>query len=568
MIPDYSDAQLDQLDSAAEARLYRALRDQLSDDYLVLFQVGWILKREDDQARDGEADFLVAHPRYGYLCIEVKGGGIQFDGESGKWYSIDRHHVTHEIKDPIRQALRAKYSVLTKMKENPQWRRYGSGAIACGHAVFFPDLGDVSKVVRADLPESLIGASNDLDSVGRWVSVALEYWLKDDSKANELGVAGIELIKGTFVHSFQVTPLVSAQLVEQERQRITLTEEQFRILDMLRSQRRVSVSGGAGTGKTVLAVEKAKRLAAEGFMTLLTCYNRQLAEHLADVCGDVENLDVMSFHQLCYQRVKMAGEQSHRNLLEEAKHTYPGLDLFDVQYPAALTYSLDIVQKHYDAIVCDEGQDFREEYWFPIEMLLSDYDRSPLYIFFDENQNIYSRVDSFPIREEPYYLLTNCRNTDQIHMAAYMYYEGEQVLPSGIDGEDIQKISGSNLEQQAQRIHARIVDLIAKERVSVSDIVVLVADGFRKEEYYDELSKRPLPKPGQWNIEGKKREGSVLVDTVKRFKGLESYIVFLWGLDRLDLDVENELIYVGLSRAKSLVYVVSNVEMLEKIADT
>ncbi len=566
IIPDYSDAKLEQLDSAAEAKLYRALRDQLPDDYLVLFQVGWILRREDNQARDGETDFLVAHPEYGYLCIEVKGGGVGFDGKSGQWYSIDRHHVSHEIKDPIRQALRAKYSVLTKLKENPRWGRYGTGHIACGHAVFFPDISDVKQIVRADMPELLIGISDNLTAVARWVKSALEYWSNHDAKSDELGLAGIDLFKNTFSHSFDVSPLVSSRIVEQEKQRITLTEEQFRILDVLRSQRRVSISGGAGTGKTVLAVEKAKRLVAEGFVTLLTCYNRQLAEHLSDVCGDIEGLDVMSFHQLCYQRVKMAREQSGRDLLEEAKQTYPGMDLFDVQYPAALTYALDIVPSQYDAIVCDEGQDFREEYWFPIELLLSDYEKSPLYVFFDDNQNVYSRADSFPIKRDPYYLLINCRNTDQIHEAAYQYYGGEPVQPPGIDGEPVQRIVVSGLDQQAQHIHSRIVDLVSKERVVAGEIVILIADSSCKNEYYDSLTRRPLPRPAQWNVEGRQVEDLILIDTVKRFKGLESSVVFLWGLDRLSLEREKELVYVGLSRAKSLVYIVSTAEVCDELS--
>ena len=64
-------------------------------------------------------------------------------------------------------------------------------------------------------------------------------------------------------------------------------------------------------------------------------------------------------------------------------------------------YSLDVLSERYEAIICDEGQDFREEFWMPLELLLADYDRSPLYVFFDDNQNIYERASTFPIRGEP-----------------------------------------------------------------------------------------------------------------------------------------------------------------------
>ncbi len=63
---------------------------------------------------------------------------------------------------------------------------------------------------------------------------------------------------------------LGAALAEDECRILALTEEQFSVLDTLARLRRVAVSGGAGTGKTLLALEKAKRLAGEGFETLLT----------------------------------------------------------------------------------------------------------------------------------------------------------------------------------------------------------------------------------------------------------------------------------------------------------
>ena len=91
MIPELSEAQLNDLPSQAEAKVYRALRDKLPQEYVVFFQVGWILRREDEQTKDGETDFLVCHPDHGYLCIEVKGGGVGFDAASGfQWTAISR----------------------------------------------------------------------------------------------------------------------------------------------------------------------------------------------------------------------------------------------------------------------------------------------------------------------------------------------------------------------------------------------------------------------------------------------------------------------------------------------
>ena len=424
MFPDLSDAQLAEVPSRAEQKAYRALRDGLNGDYVVFFQVGWILRREDKQAKDGETDFLVCHPNYGYLCIEVKGGGVEFDAHTGEWFSVDRNQDKHAIKNPVNQALKAKYSIRSKLNEHQRWRDLALYKVVPGHAVFFPDVGNVDALSRPDLPVSLLGCSRDLDNIKNWIEAAFSYWNNDEINITPLGRKGIEVIRDIFARSFVAAPLVVVQLMEQESRRLKLTNDQIRVLDFLRSHRRVAVSGGAGTGKTVLAVEKARRLAAEGFRTLLTCYNRQLADHLAKVCESIPNLDVMSFHQLCYRRIEQSKQVSGRNLVDEAKMTYPGKDLFDVQLPNALAYSLEINSDSYDAIVCDEGQDFREEYWVPLELLLSDYEKSPFYVFFDDNQNIYARVGTFPIRDEPFSLSVNCRNTAPIHAGAYKYYKG------------------------------------------------------------------------------------------------------------------------------------------------
>jgi len=557
MIPDLTEAQLHDLPSQAEAKVYRALRDKLPQDYVVFFQVGWILRLEEEQARDGETDFLVCHPDHGYLCIEVKGGGVGFDGSTGEWFSVDRNQQKHSIKNPIGQALKAKYSIRSKLKDHQRWRDLSLGNVLRGHTVFFPDVGDVNALSRPDMPDVLIGSAKTLQEPRAWIDGAFAYWGNDAGNFTPIGRRGIEVVREVFARSFVVAPLVSSRLAEQEARRLVLTNDQMRVLDFLRSRRRAAVSGGAGTGKTILAVEKARRLASEGFKTLLTCYNRQLADHLSSTCAGTSNLDVMSFHQLCHRQVERANQASGRNLVAEAKVTYPGKDLYDVQLPNAFAYSLEVLPDRYDAIVCDEGQDFREEFWVPLELLLSDYETSPLYVFYDDNQNIYARAGTFPIRDEPFTLTTNCRNTAPIHLAAYKHYKGVPVSPPDIEGDEVQFDASPGRDAQAAKINGRIVDLVARQGVSPGDITVLIGDAQRKAEYYAALRRLPLPKPAVWLEEGARRTNTVLIDTVQRFKGLESPIVILWGMNTLDLVRSDELVYVGTSRAKSLLMVVA-----------
>ncbi len=555
-IPDLTDAQLNELPSQAEARVYRSLRDNLPDDYVVLFQVGWILRQEGERARDGETDFLICHPDKGCLCVEVKGGGVGFDADTGEWFSIDRHRRKHKINNPINQALRAKYSVRSKLDEHPRWRALSLGKVLLGHAVFFPDIGDAAAPSRADLPAALVGTATDLRDPRGWIDSVFAYWGSNVRNVVALGRRGGEVIREVFARSFEVAPLVATRLAEQEARRLALTDDQMRVLDFVRSHRRVAVRGGAGTGKTVLALEKARRLADEGFRTLLTCYNRQLADHLASLCAGTANLDVMGFHQLCHRQVERANRESGRDLVSEAKITYPGAGLYDVQLPNALAYSLEVLPERYEAIICDEGQDFREDFWVALELLLADYDRSPFYVFYDDNQNIYARASTFPIQGEPFSLTTNCRNTAPIHAAAYTRYRGVPVSPPDNEGAEVQLDRAPSRAAQVGKIKGRIVDLIARQGVSPGDIAVLIVDAVSKADCYAALRRLPLPRPATWLEEGVRNDRTVLMDTVRRFKGLEAPVVILWGLDDVDWERSEELLYVGMSRAKSVLVIV------------
>lgn len=66
------------------------------------------------------------------------------------------------INDPISQALKAKYSIRSKLNEYQRWRDLALGNVLRGHAVFFPDLGEVHPLSRPNMPPTLIGCAKDL----------------------------------------------------------------------------------------------------------------------------------------------------------------------------------------------------------------------------------------------------------------------------------------------------------------------------------------------------------------------------------------------------------------------
>lgn len=553
--------------SAAEKRLYDALSIELDDSYLVLHSVAWIAKPKGEGPRDGEVDFLICHPRLGLLVVEVKGGRIDLNYAERRWTSTDRHGEVHPIHNPIEQARRGKYGIIEKLAENPQWVKLGIGRVLIGHAAFFPDVDDAQRLKGPDAPAEIIGGRRDLNALTLWVEQAFGYWTSDpgSKRTSPPGIRGVEMVRKIFARVATASPLLSARLADEERERIALTARQAVILDHLSRQRRVMVAGGAGTGKTLIAREKAVRTAQQGLRTLLVCYNRGLADHLREQCAGIDRLDVASFHQLCRRWIDKAKLELNRDLLAEVRRDYTLGNEYDHHQPIAMALAVDLFGPQYDAIVVDEAQDFGDEFWLPIELLLSDTDQAQLYIFLDENQDIYRRSAAIPIPGEPMVLDRNCRNTSQIHAAAYRYYKGGAVEHSAIAGVDVELITAKDTASQARAIGRLVTRLIVEEKVKPHEIGVLLCDASMREVCEQALVGTAIPAVAKWGRLEAYGIGSVTVDTVARFKGLERSIIILWSLDHCAPETSRETLYVGLSRAKSLLFLCGTTEACERV---
>jgi hypothetical protein len=110
------------------------------------------------------------------------------------------------------------------------------------------------------------------------------------------------------------------------------------------------------------------------------------------------------------------------------------------------------------------------------------------------------------------------------------YYRGEPVDPPSLQGGDPHFVAGPNIRPQATKLQSILVDFLTRERVLPEDVTVLIADAMHKLEYYNALIQLPLPRTVKWLQEGRRQADSVLMDTIQRFKGLESAVVIIWGL--------------------------------------
>ncbi len=197
-------------------------------------------------------------------------------------------------------------------------------------------------------------------------------------------------------------------------------------------------------------------------------------------------------------------------------------------------------------------------HWLAIEILQDQHEDTKLYIFQDCNQAIYTNNNDLPIDCEPLFLFDNCRNTKYIHNSAYQYYKGTEVCAPDLEGEPVKLIEKASLELQAKEIDNKISRLINTENIDPEDIAVIVMGQFHEAQLLLENTKNNH----LWAFKEFCPASKVLVETEKRFKGLESKIIFLWIID--EEAISDKLLYVSISRARFRLWVIGTIPVIQK----
>lgn len=192
-----------------------------------------------------------------------------------------------------------------------------------------------------------------------------------------------------------------------------LTQDQYKVIDFLAGHRRVAITGCAGSGKTLIAAEKAIRLAHAGIRTLLLCHSPFLAEYIHRLVAGTQ-VTVYDFAMW----VAMLGG---RDLLERGHWSHYS-EPTDDDLTVAFDTLVESEQHHYDAVIVDEGQDFRDEWWLIVEAALKNAQEDILYIFHDNNQALLPHRSKYPIVQSPFTLSQNCRNAGEIFRVVHSFH--------------------------------------------------------------------------------------------------------------------------------------------------
>ena len=522
----------DETTSDAELALYEAF-EQLPEPFTVLHAVKWFART---LGTVGEIDFLIAHPGHGVLVLEVKGGGIRV--EDGRWFSTDRGGRTHEIKDPCAQAERNRRALHDWLDSDPRTRGVN---VALFPAVALPD-AVVSHDVRPDCPEAIFIDMRHLHDLPDRLLEIFAYWSgRADGRNQKMdGARAVHVLVELLVPTQDFQPRIVEQFAREQRQIEKLTQQQFRILKLLRYTRRAAVIGGAGTGKTLLAMEKATQLAEAGQRVLFICFNKNLATWIGSRLQH-DSIDVYTFHALV----------SH--MVHASRIAIPRNNFYD-QAPDLLVDATNVLHAPdadpdalYDAIIVDEAQDFEDTWWIGLRDVLKNPEQDVFYVFFDDNQRIFIQISQVPMESEPLYLDENLRNTQHIHERLLPYSRDADVRCIGPEGRPVEIIIADTKPNRRKALQGVLHRLVNEEGIPVEDIVILTPSSEKKSQW------RPDDQLGNfiitWDLDTD-MQMAARVCTIYSFKGLERAVVILTELDRLHPDKRDPLLYVGLSRAR------------------
>ncbi|WP_420176788.1 NERD domain-containing protein [Luteococcus sp. OSA5] len=521
----------------SEHDVHQRLVRQLDDDCLVIANL-----RVSDQSKDHEADLLVLMPQSGIVVVEVKGSHVWHDGRNWRIQRDGDQQVIH----PVSQARDACYALRHYVESDPRW---GSRRrLRWSHHVVLARTALDDDFATPDCPRWQVSGAKELDELGERV------WQTTWRHRTDAVVPSrddIDLVEEILLGRGLPQLDVGALAEDREDQARRLTLEQAQLLHATRLLKRVEIRGGAGSGKTQLALQQAKDLASgkltgERQRVAVLCYSYGLASLLRrDLCRGSRARQpafVGTFEELGRQwGLQMAGrDDSH---------------FWEHELPAQMARRAGdlTADERFDAIVVDEAQDFADQWWAPVLAALRDEQDGGLYVYADERQRVFPRFGRPPVPLVPLVLDHNLRNTRQIAETF-----APLAPPMELRGGSGPKVSfvPSTAEEAVDAADEQ-VDLLFDEGWHESDIALLTMG--RRHPVQVERQEM-LGYDGYWEEFWAGED--VFYSHVLGFKGLERRAVVLCVNTVADRERVSEMLYVGLSRATDRLVVVGDPQQL------
>lgn len=517
-----------------EDEMFIALSN-LPDDYYV-FHSFVIINNANGVQYESETDFIVFNPKKGIICIEAKAGQIRC--ESGKWLYASGIEMSHG--GPYRKADSDKWKLQKCFQRKGLQNLWNKCKTL--HAVWFPSItkaylnmiqmpsdGDKSITLTK---ESLTNIKEDIDKI-------FDIQLPANIVTALSNAETQKILSMVLCPSFNLVPAVASEISIKRNAFNRLLKEQSVLLNFLDEQPQAVISGVAGTGKTMIAIEKARRHAEFGEKVLFLCFNRKLCDFLREKhkCENVHYYTIDALACFLCNSTVADFEQLENTLLE-------------MFYNGVFPY------KH---VIIDEGQDFgqnRIEETNVIQTLesivLSDEIKGTFYLFYDKNQLIQGHQIPKYIADSDckLTLYKNCRNTENIAITS-MRPLGENKKPKMFQG-CVKGISPDiHITENSEESIEYLNDVLKKYYDDKYEDIVILTCSTEEESWLAQYCNNGTYKFNNKNIK---------FTSCRKFKGLEADVIILIDVSRstFDVDGNNLVFYVGASRARFRLSIIVN----------
>lgn len=507
---------------------------KLPDDYYV-FHSFKILNKYANTINESETDFVIFNRKKGIICLEAKNGSVYY--KDGDWFYGSGIKMKND--GPFNQASSNKWKLKSYIEDKCPSNFNIISKCKIMHAVWFPAINRLS-INSINLPpeadSSLLMTKEDLDNPLAKIEAIFDIELPNRVKTSLTEYEENWLIKNILCPTFNIVPSLSLKYDLKRESFNQLFKEQTCILNYLEDQRSAVINGVAGTGKTMLAVEKARRHGVNGQKVLFLCYNSNLKDYLVSTF-QYENVSFYTIDGFACKFCKTI----------EADYSLLKSKLEEAFYQNSFEY---------DHIIIDEGQDFGQEQIEQEEIiellefivLNKNNDYGTFYLFYDKLQFVQGKTIPKYIQEADckFSLYKNCRNTENIAKTSMRPLNVKPKLFEGCVKGDTPNFYLCDENGIEKKLNSLINDYLNK---GLDDIVILTTKTESQSSLYDKVNNN------EYIYKNKKYK----FYSCRRFKGLEADVIILIDVDK-DTFLSNEKVfYVGSSRARLFLDIITSI---------
>ncbi len=405
------------------------------------------------------------------------------------------------------------------------YTRFSSIKLPIGYGVVFPDC--VWNHEGAEWDRSTICDANQVKNFDRWLKRLFKYWNNKPNNNFTLDSDVVKMLKNFLRPDFEMIELLYDRMLVTEERTVKLTEDQYQYVDLAMENDRVLCSGGAGTGKTFLAAELARRKGVEGKQVLFVCKSPWLKNYLSTRIVN-DNVSITTIAGVLQFKRRASLETFDVLIVDE------GQDLFNFDDLEVLENSLTGGLENGEWYIFHDVKNQSD--------LLSDSKLEALEYLKSQNNPA-----KFPLK-------TNCRNTRHIITKVQDRLCLDMGTKGTGEGPEVFEVTLPR-DQLINSLATKITELL-KYDVSPGAITILSALPFSESVVSSLPSKicNSILELDDYSVRNFPPD-SISFSEIKNFKGLENEVILLVGLpppSSLE-SIDNKTVhYVGMSRARGL----------------